>query len=199
MENKFTKIAGVIFLVLIAIVLWPSVQNKMKSDNPAKPVVSSMDFSPFTKDTVNRIVITKGDEQKILELKDGKWMIGSDEADSEKITQLFADFSALKVQDMVSENEENQAKFEVTKDTGYVVTISANGKDSVFFFGKSAQSPNMFYVRKEGIKNVYLVSGNLRNKIAWTVDAWKKQQDTAASPDQGASAASAAMKMAPKK
>ena len=176
MNNAFIKIIGAIFLVLIAVVLYPVARERFQSEKSAKIAApASVDFSPFTKDAVSKIRIAKGNDEKVLEVRDGIWMIGQDEADEAKIDQLFADFSTLAVKDMVSENEENHAKFEVTKDTGYTVTISANGKDSVFFIGKLAQGANGFYLRKEGIRNVYVATGSLSAKIAWTQDEWKKK------------------------
>lgn len=174
MSGKFIKVSAFIFATLFFFAIFPWLRDKISDESDKKTGNISVNMSEFTKETVNKIIIRKGDDERVLSFKDDKWFIGEEEADEEKINQLFKDFSELKIKEMASNNEENWGKFEVTKDSGYQLTITQNGKDNVFFIGKAGQAIDDFYARKEGIKNVYLVNGELRDKIVWEKEKWKK-------------------------
>lgn len=174
MSNKFIKFSALILLTLVVVAAFPWLRDKMNNESDKKTENVSVDMSGFTKETVNKIVIKKGGEEKTLIFKDNKWFIGENEAGEDKVNQLFQDFTDLKIKEMVSNNENNWSKFEVTKDSGYQMIITQGGKDSVFFIGKSGPSVNDFYIKKERIKNVYMVNGELRNKLGWDVEKWKK-------------------------
>jgi hypothetical protein len=174
MNNKFIKISGLILLGLILLITVPWIGEKISDSKKQKPIITSVDLSGFNKESVSKIVIKKASGEEIISFKDNKWFLGEDEVDEAKINQLFQAFSNLKNKEIVSQNEENQSKFDVTKDNNLQLVITQNGKDSTFFVGKSGQSINDFYLRKEGIKTVYLVSGELRNILNWDTASWKK-------------------------
>lgn len=176
MNNKFLKIIAAVFLVLILITIFPWIKEKISSQQAKQPANLSVNLSGFTKESVNKISIKKGLEEKILSFKDGKWLIGEDEADESKVDQLFSDFSNLKIGEVASQNEANFGKFEVNADTGTQLTITQNGKDSLFFIGKAGAAATDFYMRKDGIKNVYSVSGTLRDDLAPEAASWKKPE-----------------------
>lgn len=173
MDKRIIKITTLIFSALAVIVAYPWLHEKLSSPKIATP--SSINFSGFTKSTVSKIVIVKGTDEKILSFRENKWFIGDDEADGVKIDQLFQNLASLKTEAMVSENEGNQGKFNVTRDNpDFKLTLTQNNQDNVFLIGKSGVAINDFYIRKEGIKNVYLVNGELRNTLNWSADQWKK-------------------------
>lgn len=174
MSNKFIKFNALILLTLVIVAAFPWLRDKMNNESDKKTENVSVNMSGFTKETVNKITIKKGSDEKTLIFNDNKWLIGENEADEDKINQLFQDFADLKIKEMVSNNEENWSKFEVAKDSGYQLTITQNGKGSTFFIGKTGPSVSDFYIRKDGIKNVYLVNGELRNKMSWDIEKWKK-------------------------
>lgn len=175
MHNKILKIIIAVFVVLAIITTFPWLNEKIGKQKNEKQTEISIDLSSFTKESVNKIVIKKGDSEKVLSFKDNKWYIGEAEADEEKINQLFQDFSQIKIKEMVSENENNRANFEVDQNTGIKLVLSKNGTDSIFFVGKADTAAGGYYMRKDGIKNVYLVSGNLRDKLTWEEVKWKKE------------------------
>ncbi|NWG75743.1 MAG: DUF4340 domain-containing protein [Rubrivivax sp.] len=178
MNDKFLKITALIFVILVIIIFLPYLKEfiVLKEHNPLDNV--SVKLSQFTQETVTKISIKKGSEERILSFSENKWLIGNEEADVDKVKQFFQDLSDLKIKEMVSQNEENQSKFEVAKDkNSFQLTLWQNGKENVFFVGKSAAAVNDFYIRKDGIKNVYLVNGELRNKLSWDANQWKKAND----------------------
>lgn len=90
---------------------------------------------------------------------------------------MFKDFADLKIKEMVSNNDrKNWSKFEVSKDSGYQMIITQNGKDNTFLVGKAGSLVNDFYIRKEGIKNVYLANGELKTKWLGKMKNGEKQR-----------------------
>lgn len=176
MNNKFMKVIAIIFVVLFALVSLPWLKEKISGQKNPDTSNLSVNLSGFSKEKTEKVVIKKGNDEKILNRKNDGWYIGEDKADEEKIDQMFKDFSDLKIKELVSQNEDNHKKFEVTKDDGIQLTISQNGKDSVFFAGKAGMAIEDFYLRKEGIKNVYLVNGGLREKLTWDAGKWKAEE-----------------------
>lgn len=178
MNASFLKIIMAVFVVLAVVTFFPTIFGKSTTNESIDQKNLSIDLSKFSTDSVKKITIAnKGEDEKALSIRNGKWFIGDDEADSKKIDQLFSDFSALKVEDMISQNSENQAKLEVTKETGIQLTISTGGDDAVFFIGGKAAPSGTFSIRKDGIKNVYQASGNLRTDLLQSTDEWKKKVD----------------------
>ena len=142
----------------------------------------SVNLSNFTESSVDKIAIKKGTDEKVLTRKDNVWYIGDGEASADKVGQLFASFSKMKIGEVVSENENNYANFEVNQDAGIQLTISQNGNASLFFVGKAGPAAGEFYIRKDGIKNVYLVtSAGLRELLVGDASQWKKADATTSS------------------
>ncbi len=176
MDKKILKTTALIFVGLAMLAIYPwlnQVLNKPKNLTP-----KSVDFSGLTKNTVNKIVISKGSEEKVISFRDNHWFIGEEEADEEKIDKFFQGLAKLKIESMVSENENNQEKFKVTRDNpDYKLTLTQNEEEHVFLIGKTQAAMNEFYLRRDGIKNVYLVKGELQRILDWSIDEWKKKTD----------------------
>jgi hypothetical protein len=177
MNNKFLKITALVFATLAIIIAFPWLKEMVNSKKVNPMENASVKLSQFTQETVTKISIKKGGDEKILSFSDNKWLISNDEADADKVKQLFQSLADLKTKEMVSENQDNWQKFEATSDAGFRLAITQNDKDNVFFVGKSGASANDFYMRRDGIKNVYLVNGELRNMLGWTVEQWKKSAE----------------------
>lgn len=177
MDNKFLKIIGAVFVVLVVIASFPIIGNVINNKKKQTPKNISVDLSGFNKSNVEKISIKKGSDEKVLSSVDGVWKIGSDEADSSKVDELFQEFEDLKIKETASQNQDNQAKFETSKDLATVLTITQGGKDSVYYVGKVAGGGQDFYLRKDGIVNTYLVSGLLRDKLTQAAEKWKKTEE----------------------
>lgn len=177
MHNIFLKITTLIFIALAIIIALPwlnGIINSQKTD-PLKN--ANVNLSSFTQETVSKISIKNGADEKILSFSDNKWLIDKDEAAEDKVKQFFQDLASLKVKELASQSEENFEKFEVAKDkNSFQLTLTQGGKDSIFFVGKIGASTNDFHLRKEGFKNTYLVNGELRDKLNWEVAKWKKEE-----------------------
>lgn len=176
MNNKFLKITIAIFLVLAGISAIPWIYETTSGLLEKEQKKISVDMSEFA-DGVNGIMINKGGDEKRFELKDGVWQINGEEADQQKVESLVDEFSKIKVKNAVSQNENNYDKLEVNEKSGFRLKISKEEQESVFFVGKEGPADGDFYMRKEGIRNVYLVNGDLRSELSKEASNWKKEGD----------------------
>ncbi|MBT3356469.1 DUF4340 domain-containing protein [bacterium] len=176
MNPKNIKLLAIVFTGLLVIAVFPWLKQKI---TPTKEIASkfeniSVNFSQFSKENTEEISIKQGDQETVLSLRDGVWMVNEKEASQEKIVTLFQEFNLAKVQKQSSKNKANQAKFEVNQEQATILTITSDSKDTVFFIGKSGPSFDSFYARKKEIVNVYLVDGNLKNILSVDEVAWEK-------------------------
>lgn len=178
MKNiSFLKIASIILVGLFLITIIPWISNILspKEDVEIKNIAPSINLSSFTENTVTSIKITGKDADDVVLKKEGSaWKIGTDDADTTKVTALFQSFETLVLHEMVSKNEDNFSKFGVTKDDGIRLEISTSGNPSVFYIGADSDVPQEFYLRKDGIKNTYSAKGTLRNLLTQSASYWKE-------------------------
>ncbi len=172
MNKKTLRILFAIFIALGVAASFPLWQERVGFMRPA-PSKAELDFSVFTQDATGKIVIAKqGEEKKVLERKDGVWMIDVFEAAPKTVDTFFDSVTSLKVGALVSKNKDNFSGFGVGED-GYAVTFSAGGKESSFMIGSRGPSLGSFYARKKDGVNVYLVDGKLTDTVSQAVSFWR--------------------------
>lgn len=177
MSSSFLKIAVIILAVLFLITIVPWLSDAFASKKGSAGDISiSINLSSFTEDSIIFVSMKqKNKEAVVLEKKGDTWKIGADDADAGKVTSLFQSFSTLAPHEMVSKNEDNFGKFDVTKEDGIRLEIrDTNGSSSVFYIGSESDVPQEFFIRKDGIKNVYSAKGTLRNFLMQNASYWKK-------------------------
>ena len=165
----------ILFGILIALGVaasFPLWQEKAGFMRPVPPKVE-LDFSAFTKDNTGKVMIAKqSEEKKILERKDGVWMINAFEAAPKTVDAFFDAVKNLKVGALVSKNKNNFSGFGVGEE-GYEVTFSASGKEDSFVISSRGSSLGSFYIRKKDGTNVYLVEGKLKDTLSQAVSFWR--------------------------
>lgn len=172
MNKKTLLILFGIFIALGVAASSPFWREKTGLMQPA-PSQAELDFSVFTKDNTGKIVIAKQDEEKkVLERKDGVWMIDTFEATPKTVDIFFDSMKSLKAGTLVSKNKNNFSDFGVGEE-GYEVTFFADGKEASFVIGSSGSSFGSFYARKKDSTNVYLVDGKLLDTLSQTVSFWR--------------------------
>jgi hypothetical protein len=186
MQTKNIKFLVIVFAVLLVITAIPWAKEKMgaKEKTVDKFENVSVNLAQFSKENTEKISISKGEEKIDLVFKDGVWMLGDKEVSAEKMDSLFTNLKVAKVQKESSKNKDNQAKFEVDQEQAIVLSITANGNESVFFIGKNGPSFDSFYARQKGIVNVYLVEGNLKNILLLDEAEWIKSEDESAETEK---------------
>jgi len=176
MNKKTLILLGTILLGLIVIAIVPTFFKKENST--AKELKNvSVDISDFSKETVNKVTFGKQDSKKTLSVASGEWFINNEKADQEKVALFFSDIKNAKVLEASAKNTANHKKFEVTPEEGTTLIFSENGKDEEFYIGKQGPGFNTFYIRKKGIKNVYLMESALFEKLSWVEAEWKEGQE----------------------
>lgn len=177
--NRILLAVWIILLIVATYPWWSKRLNFWGQKRQAPPY----NLSQFTPSNVSRIVIKKGDEEKVLEKKDGGWWIGEREADPEKVSAFFEDLHRLTFLEKVSRNPKNHANFGVTPEKGYVLVLQRGEERVTYLIGNLSPGGDNFYLRKEADKNVYLVSGNLRSWLLRPVKEWEKESPTPTSTE----------------
>lgn len=181
MNNTFLKFALIVFILLFVLAVIPWIGDAMKgkgSDAKSNENVS-VNLAAFTENSVDHIAMKQKDKDEVaLERQGSDWKIGADTADKDKVASIFQAFAQLKIREMVSKNEENFKKFGVTKEDGIRLALrDKSGKDQVFYIGIEGDVPREFFIRKDGIKNAYSVSGNLRDLLTKDASYWKETEE----------------------
>ena len=174
MDSKTIKSLLIIFVGLLVIAVGFNYLDKSSREKKST-VTADFDLSGFTEKTVEKVRVKKGDDEKILTNEGELWKINGEEISSDKIGSFFSGLSEMKIKAIASKNIDNHKNFGITKDDAYLLAFTQNGKDKMFFIGKSGASPDLFYIKKKESKNVYLASGTLRGLISQDVSAWLKE------------------------
>ncbi len=175
MDNKNIKILAGVFVIMALIVVLPWLSRQIGGgEGKDGSKNSSLDFSNFSEKAVEKIVIKNGETEQVLISQEGVWKIGDAEVDEAKLSDFFASLKNLAVKEMVSQNEANQTKLGVDKEASIKLILTQNDQASLFLVGKVGTTPNQFYMRRDGIKNTYLVESALWDKLTWDANKWKK-------------------------
>lgn len=181
MNSNKIKILAIVFIGLLLIAALPWIKEKISPEQEVSDRFkeASVNFSQFSKENTNRISIKNTDEETILTINDGMWMVNNDkEASEEKITALFQDFQTAKIQKQASKNKENHSRLGVDEEKSIILTITSGDKESVFFIGESGPMTGSFYARKKGVANTYLVRGALKSSLLTEEENWIKEEET---------------------
>lgn len=171
--NKNVKALLVVFAALLIVALFPTLKKSFTKDQPETVKKTSVDLTDFSKESVQKVTIKSGEETKTLMLSGGTWKIDGEDTDPIQTDLFFDGLAEAQTIKLVSKNQDNHAKFDVTKETATLLTFAGEDEDTTFFIGKEGPEINSFYIRKEGIANVYLVRGNLQSKVTQDALAWK--------------------------
>lgn len=135
---------------------------------------AELNFSEFSESTTDKISIAKNSEEEIIISKENSvWVISGFDADQRKIDDFFETLASLNIESLVSKNPENHSNFDVTVESGFILTITSNNTNSSFIIGKQGATFSSFYIKAKESDNVYEVSGNLRDKLSQSITAWR--------------------------
>lgn len=176
MSNKTLILLATILLGLIAIAAVPKIFKQNKTTGEELKNVS-VDLSGYTQETTTKVSFKKAEKETVLSVQNGEWQVNNEKADQAKVSSFFADLKEGKIKSLASKNDQNQKKFQVTPEDGTILTISQNGEDQEFYIGKTGPSYGTFYIRKKGIKNVYLMESGLSEKLSWDSSQWKPEEE----------------------
>lgn len=173
MSNKTLIVLAGIVVILLVVLFGNELLKAIGITNESRERVFS---TSLTADSVNEISIKKpqSSEIKLLKTQSG-WTVNGLEGsvDIEVFVENLAD---LTISSLVSKSEEKFELFEVTEDTATLLTLlQTDGIEHSILIGKTASTPNSFYIRMPGELTVYTVYGSLRSKILQEVDDWRER------------------------
>lgn len=137
------------------------------------PVNSDLDFSAFSKESTDKIVIVKkGEDEKVIAKDGGQWKINGFKASLKEIDEFFEILKGFKVESLVSKNPENYSSFGIDEDA-YTLSLTKDGQTSAFIIGDQGPLFGSFYAKKKDGINVYLVAGSISEKLSQDVSGWR--------------------------
>ena len=174
--NKNIKILFIVLVVLTVAAFFPTIKKTIFKDKPIQKT-TSVDLKNFTKESVQKVEIKQKETTQTLQLSNGEWQINNEKASQSKIGFFFDDMTDAKVIKLAAKNQDNHKKFDVDKDESIVLTLTDGNKSTIFYVGKQGPQADTFYMRKQGIANVYLVQSAIYEQLTQDASDWKEQKE----------------------
>lgn len=178
MNPKTIKLLLFLFLLLLAAASYPwwktylPQQNKLQTD-------SEINLFDFTESNVEKILIKSTSSQLTISRDGSLWKANDVEATQSAITHFFDSLKETTILSLTSKNPENQSQYEITEDTGTLLTLTQNSIDNSFIVGKSGIEVNTFYIRKKDSNNVYLAESALSSLLTQSLSSWQISTESA--------------------
>jgi len=172
MSPKNLKILAVIFLILLAITVYPVFKTEVVDVIKPVPQNVSLFNERINFDEVSSVQISNGDQKIDIRRHDDGWKVNDKDADEEEVKNLINDLNDMTIGDQVSKNEENQPNFGVDNERGSILKVTSQHDEYEIVVGNKATS-DTFYVRKTGSNEVYLAKGSLKQKVSTNEASWR--------------------------
>ncbi len=178
MKTKQFFILGAIFIVLAIVVL--ILENPFGQSEYEKKIETAIPLFPnFNQEQVAKIEIIADGETTTLSKQNDDWVVASMDnypADSEGILELLSKVAAFKNTQLVSNNPEKQAEFEVDNTGVEAKLMDANGTLLAHLFvGKTTPGFLSSYVRAADANDVYVAQGYLQSVFNKGDRTWKER------------------------
>lgn len=176
MKTKQLFILGAIFIVLAIVVL--ILENPFGQSEYEKKIETAVPLFPnFNQGQVATIEIIANGETTTLSKQNDNWVVASMDnypADSEGISELLSKVAEFKNTQLVSNNPEKQAEFEVDSTGVEAKLMDANGTLLAHLFvGKTTPGFLSSYVRAADANDVYVAQGYLQSVFDKSTRTWK--------------------------
>ena len=176
MKTKQLLIFGAIFVVLAIVVL--ILENPFGQSEYEKKIETAVPLFPnFNQEQVTTIEIIADGETTTLSKQNDDWVVASMDnypADSEGLSELLSKVAAFKNTQLVSNNPEKQAEFEVDSTGVEAKLMDANGTLLAHLFvGKTTPGFLSSYVRAADTNEVYVAQGYLQSVFNKGDRTWK--------------------------
>lgn len=166
------KFLFIIFVILLVVAAYPWWHSKLPFIN-SKPTVTELNFKDFTEKQTQKVTLKKSAAEIRLIKNNDNWKVGSYSASLKEVKAFFTDLQELKIATLVSKNPDNQADYEVSSQSGTLVTLDIITTNITFIVGKSGQEIDSFYVRRSDSNSVYIAYGGLNTKVSQSVNDWR--------------------------
>lgn len=164
-----------VLILIFLIVLYFAVQHKESSSVGPK---NQEDVVKIDTSAVNKITMRRLGSSVTLSRAAGVWYVNEGDdayrADQNAVDRIVGTLADLQVGNVISENPENQMKFQVDTLTGSTVELFSGDKLLTgLVVGKMSGDFGHTYVRPRGSDNVYLAAGMLTHLFTRSADAWR--------------------------
>ena len=174
-----TKKLLILVAILIGLVVIVALVEKpfAKSEYTRKLAEAKPLFANFTKESAAKIEITASGQTTTLGKENGHWYVVSMDnypADAEGVQGLLEKVAMFKTSELVSNNPEKQAEFEVDSSGVEAELLDAGGNTLAhLFLGKTTPGYLSSYLRAANSNNVYVGKGNLKSTFDKGSRSWK--------------------------
>ncbi len=132
-----------------------------------------IDYSSYTKNTVNEISIQKGNKKILLSKTPSQWEIDSLPLDEQKIERALASVTLFSKKKVISTKADKYSVFDVTSSNTLVCVRKEKGKELTFIIGKDGAVLGTTYIRFPDSADVYVVPDELRFTFRQEPLYWK--------------------------
>jgi len=166
MSQKTKSFLILLIVLIILIVVYFIWQNPLAQKS--NKILSEQIYSASL-DNVQKIEIAQTGQTTILEKQNDKWVVASAEnaeANQTLIDNLIAALKDLKTGNIISQNQEKLASFDLSEDKATKLKLSDNQNTLLeILIGKMGPSYTDTYIKKVDSNNVLLVSQDLNSLV----------------------------------
>jgi len=176
MKTKQLLILVGILVVLVVVV--GLVENPFAKSEYTKKIEAAASLFPgFKKESVAKIEITTSGDTTTLAKENDQWLVASMDnypADAEGVDDLLDKVAEFKTTELVSNNPEKQAEFEVDSSGAEAKLLDTSGNVLAhLFLGKTTPGYLSSYLRAADSNDVYVGKGNLKSTFDKGTRTWK--------------------------
>ncbi len=172
MNKRTIKILAFVFLLLFIIAGYPFWQSKIKLGKKEKKY-EEINFVQFNKDNTDKVIIKSKSEEVQLVKKENQWNVNDYPASQQQIESFFNSLANAEIETLASKNPDNQASFDISADNGVMLTLTGRFGEAIYLIGKTGPDYNSFYASLKDSNNIYLVKGDLKQKLITTSSRWR--------------------------
>ena len=178
MNKGYITALVVVLVLLIGIYAYTTISRGTGTVKKPEDIQVQIDST-----AINKIEVSTDEQDVVLELQGGKWMITSPiqfEADQNVARRLAQSFQAAAIDVEISDNPDNHATYDLEEGKARQIKVSHGGKTLELLVGKSGPG-GVTYIRLPGDNRVFSLSSYLsgamrrnvadyRNKYIWELD-----------------------------
>lgn len=179
--NKNIKIL-IVLLILIIAGFYSIKKGIFSKKIPLLKQKKEVLFPDLNIDQIDKIFIKQGEEETVLQKKEGSWQRNeaTQSAQKEKVEMLLETVKEMEKEELVSQNPEKRDIYKVDNSGMQVVLKSGDQEFVNLYVGKRGPDFLSTYVRKKDSDNVWLIKKTLQS--IFRPSSWEPDNIPAGSP-----------------
>lgn len=176
MVAKNIKILLVVFLALFSAVFFPYFLEGLNLNKKPQDILG---ISKINKDGSTKILLQSDGKKLFLIKENKKWMVEGYLVSESISNDFFMSLANSSIEKIVSRNLQNHRNFGLDAKNVFKLVIYLNSGQISLNIGNKNSQGDSFYLNKEGEKEVYLLSGGIKDKISVDSSFWREKIITA--------------------